>query len=48
MSEIVPNTVILGDAQETLKKIPDSSADLVLTDPPTFLTNLTRIGIPKK
>jgi len=40
VSEIVPNTVILGDAQETLKKIPDSSADLVLTDPPYFLDKL--------
>lgn len=34
------NKVLLGDALELFKKIPDDSIDLILTDPPYFLDKL--------
>ena len=38
----IRNRIILGDALEVLKKIPDESFDLVFIDPPYFLQ------LPKK
>ncbi|MHA1418630.1 MAG: hypothetical protein ACTSPO_06625, partial [Candidatus Heimdallarchaeaceae archaeon] len=40
--DAIRNKIILGDALEVLKKIPDESVDLVFTDPPYFLQ------LPKK
>lgn len=37
--EEMKNTVIFGDSLELLKKIPDNSVDLVLTDPPYILSD---------
>jgi DNA modification methylase len=34
IGKILPNTLIHGDCLEVMKFIPDSSVDLVLTDPP--------------
>ncbi|MHA1202674.1 MAG: DNA-methyltransferase, partial [Candidatus Heimdallarchaeaceae archaeon] len=40
--DAIRNKIILGDALEVLKKIPDESVDLVFIDPPYFLQ------LPKK
>jgi site-specific DNA-methyltransferase (adenine-specific) len=32
--ELPANKIILGDATEVLKKLPDNSVDVVVTDPP--------------
>lgn len=39
------NTIICGDALEEMKKIPDSSIDLVVTSPPYNLKNSTGNGM---
>lgn len=39
------NNIILGDCVETMKKIPDSSVDLVVTSPPYNLKNSTGNGM---
>jgi len=43
MIEEYLNKVILGDAQEVMKKLPDNSIDLVLTDPPYMLSSTVKI-----
>ena len=38
--EITPNNIYLGDAYELIKKVPDKSIDLIVTDPPYEIKGL--------
>ena len=42
------NQIIQGDCLEVMKKIPDKSIDLVLTDPPYEITNAEWDKVPNK
>lgn len=42
------NKIILGDAYELIKTIPDKSIDLILTDPPYQIESLTGGGMAKE
>ena len=42
------NQIYLGDAYELIKKIPDHSVDLIVTDPPYQLDSLTGGGMLKE
>lgn len=35
------NTILLGDAVELIKQVPDKSIDLIITDPPYLIENLS-------
>lgn len=38
VSEILPNSLVLGDCVEVMKLIPDESVDLIIIDPPYLVT----------
>lgn len=38
VSEILPNSLVLGDCLEVMKLIPDESVDLIIIDPPYLVT----------
>lgn len=42
------NTFICSDCLEAMRKMPDSSVDAVVTDPPYHLTQVSRGGSPRK
>jgi site-specific DNA-methyltransferase (adenine-specific) len=42
--DVARNTVILGDCIEVLKRVPDATADFVLTDPPYLVNYKDRTG----
>lgn len=42
------DTIELGNAYELIKKIPDKSVDLIVTDPPYEIGKIRRTGILKK
>lgn len=46
--EITENNIYLGDAYELIKKIPDKSVDLIVTDPPYQIEGLTGGGMLKE
>lgn len=39
------NTIVLGDSYELIKKIPDKSIDLIVTDPPYDMKQLRGGGV---
>ncbi|MBQ3219638.1 MAG: site-specific DNA-methyltransferase, partial [Clostridia bacterium] len=34
IKEVTPNSVVIGDVYESLKKVKDNSVDLLIVDPP--------------
>ena len=43
-AELPVNEVILGDCQQVLRRLPDASVDMVLTDPPYLVRYIDRSG----